>query len=931
MAIGDTDLPVISFDPTSYRFDEGSGYVTFTLVLSEASSSDISVEYGTEDGTADGYGIDYGTQTSTRVTFAAGSLTATARVFVGDDARAEPDESFLVTLHNPSGATFGGLNHSLRASGFILDDDAGGGDRALAVAAPVVVEGSGTATFTISLSEAFSTDTVLNFATLSDSAVAGSDFTAQTGTITFLSGQTEATVDVVLLEDSQIEPGEAFGLSVTGPGGLAGFGRAELLDDDSVRPAISIDSVRADEGSGYVSFTLRLAHEAQSDVTVSYSTVDGTADGYGVDYGTRTAGTVTFAAGETTATASVFVGDDDLAERDESFFLELSNASSTGFGGRNQTLRATGWIHDDEAGGGDRGLAVAAPVVDEGTGVATFVVSLSRAFASATSLNFATLAGSALSGKDFLAKSGTISFAAGQTEATVSVDLLDDDVAESTENFGLHVTGSGLVATSWAKIVDPDGRLPVISIDDLRATEGSGYVSLTLRLSDKVESDVTVSYSTFDGTADGNSIDYGTQTERTVTFAAGETTATAEVFVGGDTRSESDESFLVGLSNPVGASFGPGNEAPRGFGWILDDDPGAQKRAIAVTGVTASENGGDGAGKAAFTIHLSRAFDSDVTLDYATSDGSARAGSDYVARQGSVTLAAGSTEAVVAVSLINNLAREGNETFALTLSDLPSDLAPTGNVVRATSTITDGSVLGTGGVDRLSGSAFPDVIYGLGGNDRLYGLGGNDRLYGGAGNDRLDGGTGADRMSGGAGNDTYVVDSRHDLVIEAQNAGRDGVRSAVSLALAENVENLTLTATRDINATGNALANRLAGNAGDNVLAGGGGADRLAGNDGDDIFRFGSAAAAGRGRNHDTIADFVRGDDIIDLHRIDADSGHVGNQTFDFVGSHAFGGEAGELRFSAGLLSADTDGDGHADLQLAVTGLARLGEADFIL
>jgi Ca2+-binding RTX toxin-like protein len=111
-------------------------------------------------------------------------------------------------------------------------------------------------------------------------------------------------------------------------------------------------------------------------------------------------------------------------------------------------------------------------------------------------------------------------------------------------------------------------------------------------------------------------------------------------------------------------------------------------------------------------------------------------------------------------------------------------------------------------------------------------------LTGNAGANVLDGGAGVDVMTGGAGNDTYVVDDVRDRVTESSGAanGVDLVQSSASYVLGLNVENLTLTGTAAINATGNALDNVLTGNAGANTLDGDSGADTMAGGAGDDVY-----------------------------------------------------------------------------------------------
>ncbi len=112
----------------------------------------------------------------------------------------------------------------------------------------------------------------------------------------------------------------------------------------------------------------------------------------------------------------------------------------------------------------------------------------------------------------------------------------------------------------------------------------------------------------------------------------------------------------------------------------------------------------------------------------------------------------------------------------------------------------------------------------------------NNVLTGNSGANVLNGGAGKDTMAGGTGNDTYVVDATGDGVTEAASAGTDLVQAAISYTLGTNVENLTLTGTSTINATGNTLANTLTGNSAANILTGGAGADTMAGGGGNDTY-----------------------------------------------------------------------------------------------
>ena len=157
------------------------------------------------------------------------------------------------------------------------------------------------------------------------------------------------------------------------------------------------------------------------------------------------------------------------------------------------------------------------------------------------------------------------------------------------------------------------------------------------------------------------------------------------------------------------------------------------------------------------------------------------------------------------------------------------------------------TLLGTGDT-RATGNALDNV---------LTGNAGKNELNGGDGNDVLDGKAGADVMNGGLGNDTFYVDNAGDVIGEYSNQGTDTVIASVTYSLAGiNAENLTLTGTAALNATGNGLVNVLTGNAGNNVLDGGAGADSMAGGDGNDTYYVDNAGDY-------VFEDYGQGQDIV--------------------------------------------------------------------
>ena len=112
---------------------------------------------------------------------------------------------------------------------------------------------------------------------------------------------------------------------------------------------------------------------------------------------------------------------------------------------------------------------------------------------------------------------------------------------------------------------------------------------------------------------------------------------------------------------------------------------------------------------------------------------------------------------------------------------------------------------------------------------------------------------------------------------------------------------------------------------------GGLGKDVLNGGLGADAFVFRSVAEAGLGTGRDVVQDFRRGVDKIDLVGIDANSARAGDQVFKFIGSSAFSGAGGELRYNVGVLTGDVDGDGRAEFTIEIGNLAALSQTDLLL
>ena len=701
------------------------GSLTFTAYLDQPAAGPITAQYRVLGGTALPY-LDYPQYGVGTVAFATGAESATITVYVSADFLDELDESVVLELFNPTGgATFADNQPSLRGTGVILDDDGAGSNLALFVSDPKIIEGdAGTsqAVFELRLSQPATAPMTFTYSTKDGSAVAGSDYVAKNGSVTFAIGEFSKTVAVGIKGDAVLEPTESFFLTVAPAAGVAGAtGMATILDDDAgAGPVISVSGGTLPEitsSYGSLLYTLTLSEASDAPVAVQYRIIGGTALAR-LDYAQDNVRTVVFAPGQTVQTIEVSATSDALDELDESVVVEFFNPTGGAvFAGGQPSLRSTGVILDDDGAGSNLALFVSDPKVlegDAGTSQAMFELHLSRPATAAMSFTYKTENGSAVAGSDFAAKAGTVTFAAGQQTAFVSVNVLGNAVAENTETFFLTVTpktAGVAAATGTATILDDDtggGVVPVISVAGGVLPEVSstyGTLLYTVTLSEASDAPVAVQYRIIGGTALAR-LDYAQDDVRTVVFAPGQTVQTIEVSAASDVLDELDESVVVEFFNPTGGAVFPGNQPSlRSTGVILDDDGAGSNLALFVSDPTIIE-GDAGSREALFELRLSQPADATMTFAYSTGNGSAVAGSDYTAKAGTVTFAAGQQTAFVSVNVLGNAAAENNESFFLTVTPTVAGIAGATGMATILDDDTSG---GTAPVISVSGGSLTEV------------------------------------------------------------------------------------------------------------------------------------------------------------------------------------------------------------------------------
>lgn len=315
-----------------------------------------------------------------------------------------------------------------------------------------------------------------------------------------------------------------------------------------------------------------------------------------------------------------------------------------------------------------------------GTKNLDFTISLTSAAQDPITMDYTTANGSATAGVDYTAQTNTVTFNAGESSKTISIPIICDTTVESDETFQVTLSnlsgtasfsggGSSLAATGT--ILNDDGvTLPTISISSPSITEGNAStknLDFTVTLSAAAAGTIGVSYTTQNGTATTLDQDYTAQTN-TLTFNPGETSKTISIPIIGDTTIELDETFQVVLSSITGAAtFAGGGATLAGTGTITNDDGNLT---VSIANVQTTE-GDTGTKTLDFTVTLSAPAPASVSMNYATSDGTATiANNDYTSTTGSLTFSAGQSTKTISVPIVGDTTHEANETFQVTLSSL---------------------------------------------------------------------------------------------------------------------------------------------------------------------------------------------------------------------------------------------------------------------
>ena len=423
---------------------------------------------------------------------------------------------------------------------------------------------------------------------------------------------------------------------------------------------LSINNVNQLEGTGTdtrLEFTVSLSAASLKPVRVTYNVLAGTATA-GTDF-TPLSGVLEFGPNEQEKTVSVTVKGDTTVETDETFSVQLSNP----VGADLAQASGTGTIENDD----QATISIAGVSLPEGNGQAVLALSLSAPSSQPVTVSYTTANGTAQAGRDYTAQTGSVTFPADTTTQTVSIPVTADSEVEPDETFTVRLSKPQQAkldpAAGSATVTIQNDDQAILSIAGGQINEGNAgslNLDLLVTLSAPSSQPVTVDYIAVNGTAASGS-DFILQ-PGTLTFPAGKTSQKISIAINGDSDVENDETFNVMLGNAQNASI----SSAAGSATVVISNDDLPTVSIADVSIT---EGNSGTQDAVLTVSLSAASTKEVSIDYATADFNAVAGSDYTAQRSTLVFPVGTTTQPIRIPITGDTQVEADEQFSVSLSN----------------------------------------------------------------------------------------------------------------------------------------------------------------------------------------------------------------------------------------------------------------------
>jgi len=476
-------IPSFSLAVSPTTIDEGAGgsanvSVTITLNNAQAGTDSTVQLVTTGDGGVIGSatdGVDY-EDVDQIVTLNTDNTSQTVQIAVLNDGVREGDEVFQVSIKNPdvNSAIVGAIGGAATVDVTITDEE---DIPVLSIGDQTVNEDAGTVDVTVTLTGQTVFGATVDYHTADGSAIAGQDYDGANGTLTFPANTTQpsitGTITVNIIDDGVQELDETFEVNlsnVTRATMVDGNATVTVVDNDIAQITVSDAQVEEGIAGGVASVTISLNIAPVIPVTVSVRTITiGDTATSGVDFTALPTQTVTIPVGATSQTVDIAILDDTLDEIDETFSVLISNAQ--GLANIADSTATVTIVDDDPT--PELSIDATATVDPEGEiGETTsfgLTITLSAASSQNVSVTVDTQNGTATGGADFTPIIGQlVNIPAGDTTATVIIDVLGDDDGEADETFNVVMSGptnANLAAgqdTTVVTIVDDDGEITAV-------------------------------------------------------------------------------------------------------------------------------------------------------------------------------------------------------------------------------------------------------------------------------------------------------------------------------------------------------------------------------------------------------------------------------------------------------------------------------------
>jgi hypothetical protein len=436
----------------------------------------------------------------------------------------------------------------------------------------------------------------------------------------------------------------------------------------------TLDTVKLEGDSGLLDYTFVVE---RSWFTDSALTVDWTVVGTGAEStdandfgGVFPQGQISFAPGETSKVLTVQVSGDMDVEFDETFIARLTESSNN-----SQIIQGTaiGTVLNNDI---DLEIEASQSSLSEGnTGTKSFEYVVRRlgytGIVTTVSWSVGGATTSPADANDFggAFPSGNIEWNVGETEKTFSISVSGDTLVELNESFSVSLSNPSTnaeIAFGFVTNQITNDDSASVALVGVSANESTGKLDFTLTLTNPVDTDVSVDFSTLASGTATVGVDFTGITDQSVTFTAGSTaTKTVSVSVTDENLVELDETVAATIAALVASGRNVAIGTSNATGTISNDDSAS----IALVGVSADES----TGKLDFTLTLTNPVDTDVSVDFSTlASGTATVGVDFTGiTEQSVTFTAGTTTSkVISVTVLDDLWVETDETVNAQLSGL---------------------------------------------------------------------------------------------------------------------------------------------------------------------------------------------------------------------------------------------------------------------